>query len=66
MRYQEGIEIEPPAAGVNENLLIGTVSYALLLGLGMVAAGYWGRQRWIAFWGLTLVLAAAAYLIVSL
>jgi hypothetical protein len=65
VRYQEGIETEVPRSGVDESMLVGTVSYALLLGIGMVAVGRWARQRWLAFWGVTLVLASAAFLIAT-
>lgn len=66
MRYQEGTESELPRSGVDQGMLIGTVSYSLLLGLGMVVVGLAARQRWIAFWGGTLVIASAAFLIVTL
>lgn len=65
MRYQEGIEVELPRSGVDNGVLTGTVSYSLLLGIGMVAVGRRARQRWLAFWGATLVLASAAFLIAT-
>ena len=65
MRYQEGIEIDLPQSGVDTGMLVGTVSYSLLLGIGMVAVGLAARQRWVAFWGGTLVIASAAFLIAT-
>lgn len=65
MRYQEGSEVEAPRSGVDTGMLVGTVSYALLLGIGMVVVGRAARQRWLAFWGATLVLASAASLIAT-
>jgi hypothetical protein len=66
MRYREGTETELPRSGVDQGMLIGTVSYSLLLGIAMVVVGLAARQRWIAFWGGTLVLASAAFLIATL
>jgi hypothetical protein len=37
-----------------------------LLGVAFVLAGLRGRQRWVAFWGATMVLAGAAYVIALL
>lgn len=65
MRYQENVEVAQPRSGVDAGMLVGTVSYSLLLGIGMVAVGRWARQRWLAFWGATLVLASAAFLIAT-
>lgn len=66
MRYQEGIESELPRSGVDQGMLVGTVSYSLLLGIAMVVVGLAAHQRWIAFWGGTLVIASAAFLIATL
>lgn len=66
MRYREGTETELPRSGVDQGMLVGTVSYSLLLGIAMVAVGLAARQRWIAFWGATLVIASAAFLIATL
>lgn len=66
MRYRENVDIAAaPHAGVDTGMLVGTVSYALLLGIGMVALGLAARQRWVAFWGGTLILASAAFLIAT-
>ena len=63
MRFQEGSETLLPHSGVDIGMLVGTVSYALLLGIGMVVVGRAARQRWLAFWGGTLVIASAAFLL---
>lgn len=42
-------------------MLAGTVSYSLLLGIGMVAIGHVARQRWLAYWSATLVFVSAAF-----
>lgn len=65
MRYENNLEVETPRSGVDNGILIGTVGYALLLGIGMVVIGHRARQRWLAFWGITLVLASAAFLIAT-
>lgn len=44
-------------------MMAGTAGYTLLLGLAFVFFGLRGRQRWIAFWGVTMVVAGAVYLI---
>ncbi len=66
MRYQETTPSENPPAGVSPGMMAGTAGYTLLLGVAFVLFGLRGRQRWVAFWGLTMVLAGAAYLITLL
>lgn len=34
----------------------------LLVGIVLVLAGRYGRQRWLAIWGATLVLASGVYI----
>ena len=65
MRYENTVETEMPRSGVDEGILVGTVGYALLLGIGMVLVGRRVQQRWLAFWGVTLVAASAAFLWVA-
>lgn len=50
MRYQQTLETHQPRSGVDNGMLVGTTSYAPVLGIGMVAVGRWARQRWLAFW----------------
>lgn len=65
MRYANTVEVEAPRSGVHDGILIGTVGYALLLGIGMVMVGRRAQQRWLAFWGVTLVAASAVFLTVT-
>lgn len=51
---------------VYDYLLLGTLGYALLLGVGMVAAGRWLRRPWMILWGGGLALVSAASLVVDL
>ena len=66
MRYQEKTQLEAPLTGVSPGMMAGTAGYTLLLGVAFVLFGLRGRQRWVAFWGVTMVLAGAAYLIAIL
>ena len=66
MRYQEHMQPEAPSAGVSPGMMAGTAGYTLLLGVAFILFGLRGRQRWVAFWGATMVLAGAAYMIVLL
>ncbi len=63
MRYPENTPPEDLPAGVDPGMMAGTAGYTLLLGLAFVFFGLRGRQRWIAFWGATMVLAGAACLV---
>jgi hypothetical protein len=67
MRYQEHSQPDDqPSTGVSPGMMAGTAGYTLLLGVAFVFAGLRGRQRWVAFWGVTMVLAGAAYMIALL
>ncbi len=44
-------------------MMLFTVLLSLLIGIVLVHLGLKGRQRWVAFWGATLVLAALVYLV---
>ena len=66
MRYQEHGHTESLPTGVNPGMMAGTAGYTLLLGVAFVYFGLRGRQRWIAFWGATMVIAGMAYLIALL
>jgi hypothetical protein len=65
MRYREHTEPESLATGVNSGMMAGTAGYTLLLGIAFVLFGLRGRQRWIAFWGVTMVVAGLAYIIAT-
>ena len=61
MRYEE-IPIDN-LASVDPGMTTATVIYTLLLGVFFVVFGIKVRQRWITFWGGTMVLAGGAYLV---
>lgn len=64
MRYEE-LPIDNMAS-VDPGMTMGTVIYTLLLGVFFVVFGMKVRQRWITFWGSTMVLAGGAYLVAQL
>ena len=61
MRYRESAEAEPPRSQVNPDMMTGTAVYTAALGVAFVIFGLRQRQRWLAFWGVTMVLAGGAY-----
>lgn len=65
MRYRETTQPGQPAAGVSPGMMAGTAGYTLLLGIAFVLFGLRGRQRWIAFWGATMVIAGVAYMLAT-
>jgi hypothetical protein len=66
MRYQEHTPPEQSSTGVSPGMMAGTAGYTLLLGVAFILFGLRGRQRWVAFWGVTMVLAGSAYMIALL
>lgn len=66
MRYQEQSQTESPPTGVSPGMMAGTAGYTLFLGIAFVYFGLRGGQRWIVFWGATMVLAGAVYMIALL
>ena len=64
MRFKE--EHSENLAHVDSDMMLGTVIYTLLLGIFFVVFGLKVRKRWISFWGMTMVLASGAYLVVPL
>jgi hypothetical protein len=61
MRYRESAEIDPPRSQVHPDLILGTAIYTAVLGMAFIAFGLRKRQRWLAFWGATMILAGGAY-----
>ncbi len=44
-------------------MMVGTALYTLAIGVFFVVFGLRKRQRWIVFWGATMVVAGAAYVV---
>jgi len=53
---------EKPGPPVTDDMAVGTAVFGLLTGLGFVAAGVRGRQRWLAIWYAGPAVASIAYL----
>ena len=62
MRYRSGGSGPRSAAVSQHYMVVFTVLMSLLIGVVLVRLGMYGRQRWLVFWGGTLVIAALAYL----
>ena len=63
MRFRE--QLPENMASVDSGMMLGTVIYALLLGIFFVVFGIKMRKRWVTFWGTTMVLASGAHLIAT-
>jgi hypothetical protein len=66
MRYREGEQIEALASHANDDMIVGSTFYGLILGIGFVYAGIRFKQIWLAFWGTGLCLASLASMFVML
>ena len=62
MRYS--IYGHHPHTAVTDHMVLFTVALSLLIGVVLARLGMYGRQRWLTFWGGSLVLAALIYLMV--
>jgi hypothetical protein len=64
MRYLES-QVPPDAqafvAPTTDAFVELTVALTLIIGLLALAAGRFGRQRWLTFWGRVTLLACAVY-----
>ena len=56
MRYRENEAAPSTESLFNSEMMAGTALYTLLLGLAFIVFGLRGGQRWLAFWGGTMVL----------
>ncbi|WP_455233923.1 hypothetical protein [Thiogranum longum] len=63
MRYEETAQLENPRSSVSTDMMVGTALYTLAIGVFFVVFGLRKRQRWIVFWGATMVVAGAAYVV---
>ena len=66
MRYREGEPVEKLSAHANDDMIIGSTVYGLILGIGFVVAGIRFKQYWLAFWGTGLCIASIATMVVLL
>lgn len=62
MRYREGIPPDQVQASVSEPMLLATAVFALMIGIGFVVFGRYGRQRWLVAWGGMTVVVTGVYL----
>lgn len=64
MRYRE-TELAPGTteyvAPTTDEFVELTVGLTLVIGLLMLGAGIYGKQRWLVFWGSTTLVACAVY-----
>ena len=66
MRYKIGEEMVdlPSANHSSDSTFFGTAIYGLIIGVGFVIAGIKAKQYWLAFWGVALVIASVASIVV--
>lgn len=62
MRYREGISPERLAVNSSDDMLLFTVSLALVIGVILIWLGYKGKQMWLIAWSIGLILCSIAYL----
>jgi len=62
MRYREDATPETPGSQVTEDLTELTAAYTLAVGVGLIAAGYRARLKWLFLLGVGLVLTGGGYL----
>lgn len=64
MRYRE-TELPPGhteyVAPTTDEFVELTVALTLLIGILLLVAGFYGKQRWLIFWGSTTLVACAVY-----
>ncbi len=66
MRYREGEQTDALAMHANDDMIIGSTVYGLILGIGFVVAGIRFKQYWLAFWGTGLSIASITTMFVLL
>lgn len=66
MRYREGELPGAQAAHANDDMIVGSTLYGLILGIGFVVAGIRFKQFWLAFWGTGLCIASIVTMFVLL
>jgi hypothetical protein len=62
MRWREGTPIDQIGSSPEAGIFAFAAVLGLLIGVGFVVLGSYGRQRWLAIWGGGLVVASIYYL----
>jgi len=66
MRYRTEIPPEQMAANASNDMLLFTVVLSIFIGIILVWLGHKGRQLWLVFWSVGLLLVDATYLVYDL
>lgn len=61
MRYRIGTEPDPSAITTDTRIFLVLAVFNILLGIGFILAGRYGRQGWLTVWGGMLTLASMGY-----
>lgn len=61
-RYREGESLDNLGPPVFDYLSAGTAMYAIILGVGLVLAGWRFKQLWMKVWGLGLFIVSVLFL----
>ena len=62
MRYREEIPPELLTENLSSGMLLFTVSLAFVIGIILMWLGYKGKQMWLVFWSVGLIMASLSYL----
>lgn len=62
VRYREGSQPSGDVSTVTDDVLVISVVYALIVGVGLCIAAYRYRQIWLVVWGGGLAVVSAIYL----
>ena len=60
------LQVEALAGHANDDMIVGSTVYGLILGIGFVYAGIRFKQIWLAFWGAGLCIASVTSMFVML
>ncbi len=63
MRYRIYEKSPHTGPAISDHTVLFTVVLSLLIGAVLVRLGMYGRQRWLVFWGASLVLVAMIYIV---
>lgn len=62
MRYREGTEPAQQADNPSGEVLLFSVSLALVIGCVLLVLGYKGKQMWLMVWSAGLILSSVIYI----